>query len=170
MMVMQRKLTYFAGVFIFIICLILNKITFFPKENTHSEILKDSIQTPISRHQSLIIHSEKDSPSRNLLLHEGKISPMGVNQHNTSSKDVNLHHEEVKEVNNSNKANVISKSGVHDPCNDSLCLNYLSGEVMKKFQSCQKIYKNKLKSKAKRISNVSESCHFRDGKGKLIIK
>ena len=170
MKVMQRKLTYFACVFMFIICLIWNKITFFPKKNTHSKILKDSIQTSISSHQTLIVHSEKDLPSGYLLFHEEKISPMGVNQHNTSSKDVNSHHEEVKEVNNSNKANVISKSGVHDPCNDSLCLNYLSGEVMKKFQSCQKIYKNKLKSKAKRISNISESCHFRDEKGKLIIK
>ena len=172
MMMMQRKLTFFTCIIIFITCLVMNKITFFPKYNTHSSgILKDCTQASISSNPSLMVHSDDNSHSGNVPLHEKKISPMGVNHHNTNSKDVNSHYEEVKEVNNFNNDNIISKSDVPEQCNDSMCLNYLSGEVKKNYNSCQKKYEEyKKRSKVKRISNVSESCHFRDGKGQLIVR
>ena len=170
-MVMQRKLKIFACIIIFITCLIMSKMIFFPKNSIYNGTSTDYIQTIISSNPSLMVHSENDSLFRNLSLHEQKISPMGVNNYTTSFKDVNSHQEGVKEVNNSNKANNISKSDVHDPCNDPLCLNFLSPGYKKKFYSCQKEYERfKKKFKEKRVSNVCASCHFRDGKGKLIIR
>ena len=130
----------------------------------------DCTQSSFSSNPSLLVHSDTNSHSGNISLYGPKMPPIRINHHNTSFKDVNSHHEEVKKVKNSNKADIVSQLEVHDSCNDSLCMNFLSVEDKKKFHSCQKNYEAYKKSKVKRTSSMSESCHFRDGKGNLIIR
>ena len=165
-MVMKRKLKFFVCI---VVCIILPYITFFHKSTMFKRILVNWTQPSASSNQQLM-----------------KISPLEVNHNNTRSKDVISHKEEVKKIDNSKKANIVSESDVHEPCNDSLCLNFLSVEDKRRFNYCQKryeIYKKNIsnqlsgavdtpneKKKFRRILNMSESCHFKEGKGKYIVR
>ena len=176
MMVIKKQiLRFFFFIIVFIVCLVMSNIIFFPKSTMSRKILINEDQPSASSNHQLMVHSENRILSGNLSLSEQKISPLGVNHDNTRSKDVNSQEEEVKKIDNSKKANIVNESDVHEPCNDSLCLNFLSVEAKKRFYSCQGQYEKKKSNPIKRtklrgILNMSESCHFKEGRGKYIVR